>query len=133
MRAQFYFAIGRLKDAFSDFYQIESKELFPRSLIVDQIWPTLNSIQKETIKSQSFYANAAEHKRLNENEKKEHMRFINSLNSLDIIQYEYENLSDICESDASFCFENLKALLDYQSLFLFYLINFFFSFKLTTF
>jgi hypothetical protein len=87
--------MGKLKDSFEDFYAIESKELFPRSLIIDQIWPSLNMVQKEMIKTQKFYLNATEHKRLNDNPK-EH-RSMNTLNCFDFFQYEYENLSDICE------------------------------------
>ena len=59
--------MNKLVDSFKDFYSIESKEIFPKQLIVEQIWPSLSLLQKESIRDKPFYRNSNEYKKLNDN------------------------------------------------------------------
>ncbi len=84
-------SLNKLKEAFADFYSIESNDLFPKKLIMDEIYPSLTVLQKELIRAQEFYQNASEYRRIREN----YAPLLVSICSIDILESEYESLADL--------------------------------------
>lgn len=71
--------INNLAEGFKDFYSIGSDNLFPKSLIVDEIYPNLTSAQKDIIKNNKFYFESPEYRRLDEEHYDELMCSISSM------------------------------------------------------
>ena len=68
---------------------IESNELFPKNLLVDEIAPQLSVLQIEMIKEQNFYKSSSDYRKIADKEK--HL----SLSSIDILENEFEILDDL--------------------------------------
>ena len=100
--------VNKIREGFSDFYAIEFNNLFPRSLIIDEILPSLNAIQKDSIRDQQFYKNCPEFKKLIKMSQR-----MMSVCSMNMIEEEYENLQDLSKK---------KNILGYFLGLIFYLI-----------
>ncbi len=98
LRALFYYSNGKLKESFKDFFLIDSKDLFPKQLINYELWPSLNIMQKETIKEQEFYKNCLEYKRIEDEEQtKKFSHLCHQTNSLENINEDTEFSENLCK------------------------------------
>lgn len=86
-------SINQIKEGFKDFYSIESCELFPKNLIIDEIWPSLSVPQQDRIRRQTFYQFSAESKKIEQSEN----QGLVSLSSIDLLMDQYECLQDLCK------------------------------------
>lgn len=69
--------IGKAVEAFSDFYSIESNNVFPKELLQTEVYPNLTSVQKKLLKMQDFFVTAVEYRKICEVD--EVTFFLNSL------------------------------------------------------
>ncbi len=84
----------KIKEGFSDFFSIEFNTFFPKSLIIDEILPTLNVSQKDIIMDQPFYKNAGDFKKVI----KMSQRGVSIISTIDEEEYEnFQDLSKFCK------------------------------------
>lgn len=93
-----------------DFYLIESRELFPMALLVDDIWISLNFMQKELITSEDFYKNSADYKKMEDPSVKKNM--LVRQNTLDLIEEEFETFENLTMSEFSKKLDALEIIID---------------------
>ncbi|RNA08615.1 DENN domain-containing 3-like, partial [Brachionus plicatilis] len=95
LRGLYFILINQHIDGFRDFFQIDSKNLFPKELIKENILPFLPISQIEKIKSQDYYISSEDFKKFDDdNENENNSAFGNSINSLDTFE-DIEFLNDL--------------------------------------
>lgn len=85
--------MNKIKEGFNDFYSIEFNNFFPKSLITDEILPTFNDTQKDTIVDQLFYKNCSDFKKVI----KMSQRSVSIISTI-IDEDEYENFQDLSKN-----------------------------------
>ena len=94
LRGLFLFCIGQINESFQDFYKIESRELFPKQLLTDEIWASLNYMEKESILEEDFYKHALDYKKMEDAKKICHFMHQKSVGLEVTLHFEsLENLS----------------------------------------
>ena len=95
LRALFYLGTGKVKEAFKDFYSIDSNEVFPKAFITEELWVSLSFAQKESIKAEDFYKNSLEYKKISDESNK--FAHLTHQTSLERIEEEYDILDNLCK------------------------------------
>ncbi len=96
LRGLYYLSITNWIDGLRDFYAIVSNDLFPRSLLCNEIFPAMSGAQKEQLKEQGFYRSAPELRRIVEdNHEGSHLHVSFNGNSFELLETEYESLADL--------------------------------------
>ncbi len=95
LRALFHLSTGKIKEAFKDFYSIDSNEVFPKTFITEELWVSLSFAQKESIKADDFYRNSLEYKKISDESNK--FAHLTHQTSLECIEEEYEILDNLCK------------------------------------
>ena len=85
--------MNKVIDGFAEFYMIEFNQLFPRTLLIDEILPTLNALQKDNLREQPFYKNCPDFKKLIKMSQR-----VMSICPMNMIEEEYENLQDLSKN-----------------------------------
>ena len=90
---------------------IESKELFPKTLLADEIWITLNFKQKEMIMDEELYKNSLDYKKMEDDTKKlSPLMYQNSIGNAE--DEEYEFLDNLTMSEFNNRLDNLEIRVD---------------------
>jgi hypothetical protein len=93
LRGLFKYCLGQVRESFEDLYSIESRELFPRALLVDDIWSSLNFMHKEQLTGEHFYKTAPDYKKMDDPNIKKNLARSSSIEQVGEDCEQVENLT----------------------------------------
>ncbi len=117
-----YLCLDQPINAFADLYSIESKDLFPRQLLLDEVWPSLYFIQRDLITESAFYKNSTDPIRQLEDSnttttatKTKFPQFMHQNLSCDLLMEEYELCEDLSLADFTAKLDTLEIRIDIET------------------
>jgi hypothetical protein len=107
-------------DAFADLYSIQSKDLFPRQLLLDEVWPSLYFIQRDLITESAFYKNSKDPiRQLDDSNttatKTKFPQFMHQNLSCDLLMEDYELCEDLSLADFTAKLDTLEIRIDIET------------------
>ncbi len=94
LRGLYSWSIHKWIDGLRDFYSIVTDDLFPKDLLWNEIYPTMNQLQIERFKETDFYKSASEFRKIVADKSHLHASF-NAMTSFELLEQEYESLADL--------------------------------------